>query len=329
MNKDQLCPQNFQIWVAFLMGMVVIIIAIVLFDNVLGKSRVGMAPEVIRGAEVDPKTVDVSVTPFAQTVSSMSADSQAWLGIEPVDITEDMAKQMNLSVTRGVFISRVIENSPAERAGLLRGDIIYEFDHRDVKDSDHLQTFIEKLEPGDRVKIGIFRSENRMVLYAFLDERQSINNNSSVLQISGTTSSPQQWGLVISEVVSPIRTTYGIPETEIGVIVLMVIPGSPADQAGIKKGDLIKKVNETQITRISDFFLALQATESKILLSVYRGGSEYVIIVATLDSSQTNQYLVAQEGIGMNRPLYVPGYDQTQSGEPDTKTSNLTTTTTF
>jgi S1-C subfamily serine protease len=328
MNKEQLCPQNFQIWVAFLMGMVVIIIAIVLFDSFLGKSRVGMAPEITRGAEIDPKTVEVNVNPYAQTVSAMSTDDQAWLGIEPVDITEDMAKQMNLSISRGVFISRVIENSPAEKAGLLRGDIIYEFDHRDVKDSDHLQSFIEKMEPDDRVKIGLFRSDNRMVLYAFLGERQYTGDNSSVLQISGSTSAgQQQWGLVISEVVSPVRSTYGIPDSETGVIVLMVIPGSPADQSGIQKGDLIKQVNQRQITRMSDFFLALQDTESKLLLNIYRKGFEYVIVVAINNSIQSQQYLIAQEGIGMNRPIYVPGYDQTQSGEPDTKTSNLLKTT--
>jgi len=331
MNTERLCPKNFQVWVAFLMGMVVIIIAIVLFDNVLNKSRVGMNPDVTHGAEVDTKSVDISVTtPFPQTVSSMteSSDDRAWLGIEPVDITEEMAKQLDIS--RGVLISKVIEDSPAEKAGLLRGDILYEFDHREVKDTDHLTTFIQKLEPGERVKIGLFRNDDRLVFYVYLGERQSISNNTSVLQVSGTSSSDQQWGIVISELVPTIRSTYGIPDFENGVIVLMVIPGTPADLAGIRKGDLIRNVNQVKINHMSDFFQAIQAADSKMVLNIFRQGSDLMIVVSSIASINEPAgpgVVVAQEGIGMNRPLYVPGYDQTQSGEPETKTTTNTSVT--
>ncbi|KPA13706.1 magnetosome protein MamE-Cter, greigite-specific, partial [Candidatus Magnetomorum sp. HK-1] len=193
---------------------------------------------------------------------------------------------------------------------------------------DRLTSLVEKLEPGDRVKIGLFRNDDRLVFYAFLGERQSTADNSSVLQVSGTSDSDQEWGIVISELVAPIRTSYNIPQDENGVIVLMVIPGSPADRAGIRKGDLIRNINQTKIYHMSDFFQALQTSDTKMVLNVFRQGYDLMIVVtatASINDVQSPGYVVAQEGIGMNRPLYVPGYDQTQSGEPDDKTNNSVT----
>ncbi|MBF0450797.1 MAG: PDZ domain-containing protein [Candidatus Magnetomorum sp.] len=324
----KLCPQKFEVWVAFLMGMVVIIIAIVVFDSVLIKSRSGQLQDAMRDVVIDTKGADISVN-FAQTVNSEKDDDpDAWLGIEPMDITKEMANQLGLKVSGGVLVSRVVPGSPAEAAGLLRGDILYEFDHREIKDTDRLESFVEKLEPGDRVKISLFRNEDRLVVYAFLGERLDTTSQSSIRQISGVIPPNQKWGIVISELMPALRATYEIPLNESGVIVLMVVPGSFAEKAGVIKGDLIRHVNQTPVNGISDFFKALETADNQMLLNIYRQGSEMYINVAaantTTDSQSYQFYAVAQEGIGMNRPLYVPGYDQTQSGDPDDKTKSLT-----
>nr|WCC90952.1 magnetosome protein MamE-Cter-greigite [Desulfobacteraceae bacterium] len=324
------CPQNFQVWVAFLMGMIVIIIAIVVFNNVLVKSRVGYAPDNMRAIELDTKGVDVSIN----TIQTVSMDNKneaqsAWLGIEPIDVSEDIARQLDLSISKGVLISRVIENSPAESAGLLRGDILYEFDYRDVKDTDRLSMLMSKQEPGDRVKISFFRNNQRQVLYVLLGQKDSSIDTSSIKQIAGDIiPSNQKWGFVISELMGSLRLAFDIPENVNGVIVLMVIPGSPAEKAGLIKGDLIKQINQVPIAKLSDFFEALQTSDQKLLLNIIRQGSEFYITVATT-TNPLSGYAIAQEGIGMNRPIYVPGYDQTQSGEPDEKTKLLTSTLIF
>ena len=89
-NEGKLCPQNFQIWVAFLMGMVVIIIAIVAFDAVSIKGRMGSDVSI-------PYQGVGSIDTYGQSVSYANAtedESRAWLGIEPTDVTEIMARLM-------------------------------------------------------------------------------------------------------------------------------------------------------------------------------------------------------------------------------------------
>jgi serine protease Do len=322
------CPQNFKVWVSFLMGMVVIIIAIVVFDSVLVRGRLGQIQENPREISIETPVSSVNVE-YVKTVSSTKdSEPEPWLGIEPMDIDASMADQMGLSIKSGVLASRVIPGSPAEQAGILRGDILYEYEYRDIKDTDHLEKMIEKSDPGERVKIGIFRQNNRMVFYVLLGERADIPD-SSIRQIAGDASiDSSQWGMVVTELMPQICSTYGIPPNEQGILILKVISGSLADKAGVKKGDLVRSVNNKPVYRMSDFFDALESENNQLLLNILRQGSELYISVnsTTRVNSASNQQatsiiVAAQEGIGMNRPLYVPGYDQTQSGEPDDKTS--------
>jgi len=372
MNKEgKLCPQNFQVWVAFLMGMVVIIIAIVVFDNVSLKSRIGIdttkiaADDTVRyqgTTSSDTGSQDI----VGQTVSYTEAaedGSGAWLGIEPLDVTEAMAKQLDRKVSGGVLVSRVIEGSPAEKAGLLQGDIIYEADRQDVENSKELSQVLAGSAPGDRIRIALFRDGKRKVIYVKLGERVASNPTSSVTQIAGEVPTNLRWGIVVSEVTESLQKTYDIPPgKESGVIVVMVVPGSAADKAGILKGDVIREVNGSSIDSLADFFEAIADAGDNVLLNICRQNAQfYVTIVAvspfrtvggssssededSTDSDglqgmpatipprgkpdaaaaqQTLGIATAQEGIGMNRPLYVPGYDQTQSGDPQSKTTSV------
>jgi C-terminal processing protease CtpA/Prc len=325
------CPQNFKVWVSFLMGMVVIIIAIVVFDSVLVRGRLGQIQENPREVTIETPVSSVNVE-YVKTVSSTKdSDPEAWLGIEPMDIDSKMADQLDLSIKSGVLASRVVPGSPAEQAGILRGDILYEYEYRDIKDTDQLEKMIEKSDPGERVKISLFRQNDRMVIYVLLGER-SATSDTSIRTISGDTSDQIQWGMVVTELMPQINSTYGIPPNEQGILVLKVISGSLADKAGVRKGDLVRSINNAPVYRMSDFFDALGFANNQLLLNILRQGSEFYITVTSSNKgsdSATNQQsssviVAAQEGIGMNRPLYVPGYDQTQSGEPDDKnTGNI------
>lgn len=365
MNKEgkkegKLCPYNFQVWVAFLMGMVVIIIAIVIFDHVSVGGRVGADDG---RSETDDtsgyfktSSTQSGIQPASYTTGTIDR-RRAWLGIEPVDVTEAMAKQLGLRISGGVLVSRVIKGSPAEEAGLLRGDIIYEPDRRQVQSSEELRQLLRKREPGQRVRIALFRDRKRKVFYVKLGEAVSSGSTSSVRQIAGEIiPNDLRWGIVVSELTESLRNAYDIPGKENGVLIVMVAPGSAADKAGLIKGDVIRQVDGTRIDDLAGFFEAIGSNDkSSLLLNVCRQGAQfYVNIVAVSpfmpaggssgseeegstesdgyqgmpsqipprgkpEVQQVQGFSTAQEGIGMNRPLYVPGYDQTQSGEPENK----------
>ena len=353
-KEKKLCPQNFQVWVGFLMGMVVIIIAIVIFDHVSTRGRVGAEGDT--SGYVKTSSAQSGIQPASYTKGT-EGETGAWVGIEPVDVSEAMAKQMGLSISGGVLASKVIEDSPAERAGLLQGDIIFEFDHREAENSEELRRLLSKSDPGERVRIALFRDSKRKVSYVKLGETVSAGSTSSVRQIAGEIiPNDLRWGIVVSELTESLRSAYDIPGKENGALIVMVAPGSAADKAGLIKGDVIRQVDETRIDNLADFFEAIGSSDKRsLLLNICRQGAQFYVNIAAVspfmpvggpsgseeeDSTESDGYQgmpsvipprgkpevqqvqgfsTAQEGIGMNRPLYVPGYDQTQSGEPENK----------
>ena len=356
------------------MGMVIIVISIVVFDKVLGRGRLSADLRQITADDslaYQERADNTASSGLGQAVSYLSLkggedNTGAWLGIEAVDLSKDTAEKLGLNISGGVLISRVIENSPAEEAGLLRGDIIWEFDRRDVKGVDELVKLLGGLDSDARVKVVLFREGERVVVYVKLGKAAETTSSSTVRQIAGDlVPSDQKWGIAVSELTESLRRDYDIPNKEEGVVVVMVAPGSAADKAALKKGDLIQQVDRSRVQGLAEFFEALQSSSDHILLNVYRGGVElYVHVIAVSpfmqvggppdpeeddDEDEGEEGLkgppgqipplgkpesaaleqvqgvpTAQEGIGMNRPLYVPGYDQTQSGEPDEKTRSLT-----
>jgi len=337
-EEVKLCPKNFQVWVAFLMGMVVIVIAIVVF-NKASNGRLGVDNRLFSEEVVDQRIggLPQDITGSSSTVLTSGGEtSSSWLGIEVNNVTEKMAQQLGLAISEGVIVNKVTVGSPAEKAGLLAGDIIFEFDHREVDDVDDLVKLLGKTSPGDRVKLELFRNGDRLVLYVTLEESIALKSQSTTQSLSTNKSSGdtvsvsgdpvpdiQQWGIVLSELTDPLRKLYQIPDDMNGVLVMVVIQGSPAARSGLLKGDLIRQVDKTQISSLTDFFKALQDADNSVILYVYRDNSALLIPMTAQIQAQPQIFNVAQEGIGMNRPLYVPGYDQTQSGDPDDKTQSL------
>ena len=363
MNKEgKLCPQNFQVWVAFLMGMVVIIIAIVVFDKVSVKGRVDtgtVAVDVDRSQSLLPGMTTAGQT--INTIADVKTGEGAWLGIEPLDITVAMARQLGLDISGGVLAAKVISDSPAEKAGLLQGDIIYEVDSREVETSAELRLALVDEEPGDRVRITLFRDRDREVIHVKLGSVSDQNPAYSATQIDGDIPVNLRWGIVVSELTPSLLKTYDV-QNPMGVMVVMVAAGSAADRAGILKGDIIRQINGTATNSLYVFFEAVENAKENILLNICREGTLYYVNMVAVspainsagdptqeDGDETESeglegmpttippmgqpqaaqqaagMVTAQEGIGMNRPLYVPGYDQTQSGDPQDKTTSTTT----
>ncbi|MEA1967843.1 MAG: PDZ domain-containing protein [Thermodesulfobacteriota bacterium] len=327
--ENKLCPKNYQVWVAFLMGMVVIVISMVVFDQV-SDSRYGSTDNRLVDETIVDQRDSMAQPGAAAELTSGETSSDVFLGIEVSNATSQMTQQLGLDISEGVFITRVLANSPAQEAGVEPGDILFEFDHREVDDVKELIELMNKAEPGERIKLALIRDDSRIVIYVVLEEAVS-NKNLSVSKVTGdvisiagdTLTGDQRWGVVIAELNDQLRKTYKIPDDKNGVVVVNVVSGSAAASAGIVKGDLIQRVDKIIVENLTDFFKALQISDNSVILYVYRDNSALLInMTASIPYTGSQVYKVAQEGIGMNRPLYVPGYDQTQSGDPDDKTKN-------
>ncbi len=179
--------------------------------------------------------------------------TRGWFGVYIQDITADLAKSFALTKNEGALISSVMKNSPAEKAGINRGDIIINYDGKKVIDATQLRNMVAETEVGKEVEIEIIREKKNQALKVTIgqfneekDEQEGITN----------------FGLNLQELTSELAQKFGYEENA-GLLVANVEPNSASDSAGIKRGDLIVEVNNLKVPTINRFKKALTASDDK------------------------------------------------------------------
>jgi predicted metalloprotease with PDZ domain len=259
-------------WLAFVIaGMVVGFLGCFVYSY-LKKSRLEFLNAAVAG---NPKAADKPIVQAAITVEEFQTPS-AFLGVEVMSADAVIAEELSLPRDCGVLVNSVIGGSPAQKAGLQRGDVIVSLNNIAVKDVNNFREIMAELKPGDDLKIIYVRNGQKDIAYATLA-------NSSAVPETAQEPGDSNWGVSLSVLSSELRKSLRIPADIDGIVILSVTPGGIADRAGLQAGDVITRINNTPIADMTDFFAALSSDEdSTALLDVYsRGNLRYV----ALDSS--------------------------------------------
>ena len=214
---------------------------------------------------------------------------RGWLGVGIQEITPDLAKAFKVKEQRGALVSDVNEQGPALKAGLQRGDVIVEFDGKDVQSISELRNRVAATAIGSNVKIKVMRDGQEKPLTIRIAERPS-----DAMLARGTepgsspeASEPRKGPLnVLSDLrVKPLdeetRAQYNLGTKASGVVVANVQTGSPAEQAGLQRGDVIQEVNRQSIVGVKDFEAAaakIKKEENAVLLVNRQGSSIFIVI---------------------------------------------------
>jgi len=200
---------------------------------------------------------------------------RGFLGVGIQDLTYELADSFGLKDTKGVLVPEVTDDSAAEKAGLMPGDIIVEFDGRPVEKARVLQNRVAMLKPGTKAKIVVLRDGKRKTLTVELGKRPKQP------RIAGAPSETlEQLGFAVQNLTDDLAERLGY-EGMSGVVVSQVEPGSLAALAGIKRGTLIMEVNRKAIENTKDFNEAIgEATkEGTILLLIkYEHYTRFVVL---------------------------------------------------
>jgi len=224
-----------------------------------------------------PVNIAKGVLPQLRTAGKVS---RGWLGVYIQAVDEDKANLLGLDRPRGALVSKVDPRGPAADAGVLHGDVIVEFDGKSVDDMDELPKLVAAAPVGRKVKIKVLRRGDQKTLTVELGELEG--SQEQVAQAPAE-AEPGAYGLRVQTVTSSIAQELGLEEPE-GVVVSAVEPGSAADQAGLRRGDVILEVNQDPIADAGEFRDALEDADRGALLLVYRGGSQiYVALKRTKD----------------------------------------------
>ena len=192
---------------------------------------------------------------------------RGWLGVGIQRIDEDLQEAFDLPDRRGALISQVSEGSPADEAGFQRGDVIVRFDDRDVAKMRELPSLVSVTPIGKKVKVVVLRKGKQKTLEAKIGRLE----DPLELASSRAPDSLEDLGFEIQDPTPALLARYGLEATK-GVIVTLVHPAGPADEAGLRPGDVILEAEFDPVDDAADLRERLEDVESAVLL-VARGDS--------------------------------------------------------
>lgn len=200
--------------------------------------------------------------------------TRAYLGIVPQDVTPDLAKQFGEKETRGALVADVSADSPAQKAGLERGDIILEVNGKPVADSNDLRMTISMMPPDSEANLKVFRNGSAKQIEVRLSTLPTEEAAAHSEGNSNGSASSALAGVSVENLDADSARELGLSPNTKGVVVTNVDPSSEAAEAGLRRGDVIQEVNRQPVNNTADFERAVRSSkDKKPLLLVDRNGS--------------------------------------------------------
>lgn len=196
-----------------------------------------------------------------------TSSKEGWLGVEVEDVTKRLRERMNLPAdVSGAYVRTVVEDSPAEKAGIVDGDVIIKFNDKSIDDSDDLIRAVKRVKPKTDVKIDVVRKGEKKTLTATIGKSPdmkefSFNFNDRIPRVAPVPrikpfhfeffSSEELNGLRLEKLTKQLGEYFEAPGGK-GLLVTQVKKGSVGEKAGFKAGDVIVKINDKTVRTIEE-----------------------------------------------------------------------------
>ncbi|MDD9879665.1 MAG: DegQ family serine endoprotease [Candidatus Marinimicrobia bacterium] len=196
---------------------------------------------------------------------------RSWIGVQIQPIDESSAQAMGLNTRKGALVADVVDEGPAEKAGVETGDVILEFNGVKVNSVDHLRNTVSASKPNRRYDLLIIRDGKKKTLKVRLEE---MPGDEVLLASSSPPRDTNALGIEVSELNRNTRREFGISARDEGVVVTQVAEGSAAFDAGIQAGDLITRVGTKKCRSKRDFDRLIKETRKRnmVMLHLKRDG---------------------------------------------------------
>jgi serine protease Do len=214
------------------------------------------------------------------TVEALIRDgkvSHGFIGIGISDVTPDNARFFQMNTPTGAIVTQVDPNSPGGKAGLHTGDVISKLDGKTVTDSGELQMEVGQKKPGQTIQLDVLRDGKTVNVPVTLEAMNSEKGDVTARGEHGK----GRWGLSLGDLAAGDRDQMQIPSNVHGAVVQDVQPGSPADNAGIQRGDVILEVNRHAEQSAADVAHALSSVpdgQDALVLVWSQGGNTFRVL---------------------------------------------------
>lgn len=207
---------------------------------------------------------------------------RGWLGVGIQNVTAGIAEALELESSEGALVTTISQNSPASKAGIHVADVILSVDGSPVRDAKGLAEIVRGAEPGSETKLKVWRDGKTIQLFATLD-RLGDEYPVPASFNSETEEEPQpRIGVQLAPLDENTRAQFGIGEDSHGVVIVEVEPDAPAQEAGLRSGDLIISVDRNRTdspAQVAKSIREAAKKREKVLLLIERDGNKRFIAV--------------------------------------------------
>jgi len=231
-----------------------------------------------------------------------SSDEGGWLGIEIGEVTAEKAKDLKLASVRGVIVDDVEPDSPAAKAGIKEHDVITQYDGQPVEDTVQFRRLVGETPPGRTITLAISRGGASQNISVELGDRSAyfVKKMKGKMRDFGEAYSfslpnfnvelpdmpdvmdarTPSLGINAEDLTGQLGSYFGAPN-DAGILVREVRPGTPAEKAGLKAGDVIIKLEGKDVRTLADLRSQLRdkSEQASVSMGVLRKGSEITVTV--------------------------------------------------
>ncbi len=178
---------------------------------------------------------------------------RGWLGITIQSFTPELAKSFGLTSTKGALVADITKGGPADKAGIKKGDVVVEYQGKEVPDADTLRNLVAVTPAGQNADVTLVRNGQKESMTVQVGNLEEENK-----KLAATLK--ERLGVVVRTMTASDIETYGL-ENQVGVIITEVDPGGPAAEVGLEAGDAIIEINNQPVDSSEALAAAVQAME--------------------------------------------------------------------
>ncbi len=218
------------------------------------------------------------VRPTVETLIKYGKVSHGYMGIGISDVTPENSKFFDVKKAEGALVTEVEPNSPGAKAGLKTGDVITGLNGQAVNDAGELQVQVGQKRPGTTIDLDVMREGKSMKVPVTL---QAMGGRNGEDESATSEHGKPRWGLGLEDLSPDARGELQAPKEINGALVGNVQPGSPADNAGLRQGDVILEVNRHPVQSASEAAKELGkigSGQDALVLVWSNGGNTYRVL---------------------------------------------------
>jgi serine protease Do len=205
--------------------------------------------------------------------------TRGWLGVSIQDITPALAKEFGLKDTKGSLVTDIMPDSPAAKSDLKRGDVVVFFTGQEIDNSSHLRNMVARTRVGTKASVKIIRDRKEKEIFVTLSEQpKEVAQKGEEAENKPEASA---LGILVQEITPEMAEQFDLNIREKGVIVVQVEPGSVAEEAGLREGDLVIEINRKIVSDLKSYerlFSKIKKGDSVLFLINRQGNRFYITL---------------------------------------------------